>query len=188
MATRPSPARWTYDEFARLPEDGSRYEVIAGELYVTPAPGTRHQRIVMNLAFMLERHVREHGLGWVFPGPVDILFAEGDYLEPDIVFVRRERRGVVSERGIEAAPDLVVEVLSSSTAKRDRTLKRDRYFHFGVPEYWIADPERGEIVVHKVGADLDAPERHRELLRWRPWPSAPESVFEVPELLRGVGE
>src|SRR5438067_7715755 len=148
MASHPSPPRWTYAEFARLPSDSNRYEVIGGELYVTPAPGMSHQRIVTDLTFALEAHVRAHELGWVFVGPVDILFGEGDYLEPDLVYVRPERRGIVTERGLEAAPDLVVEVLSPSTSKRDRTLKRDRYRHFGVPEYWIVDRDAGEIVVH----------------------------------------
>jgi len=110
------------------------------------------------------------------------------YLAPDLVFVRRERRGIVSERGIEAAPDLVVEVLSPSTAKRDRALKRDRYFHFGVPEYWILDAEAGEVVVHRIGGNLERPEVHRDVLRWRPWPGAPELHLGVPEILRGLDD
>lgn len=186
MSSHPSPRRWTYAEFARLPEDGNRYEVIAGELYVTPAPGSSHQRIVTRLTFVLEAHVRRHELGWVFVGPMDALFSEGDYLEPDLVFVRRERRGVVSERGLEAAPDLVVEVLSPSTAERDRTLKRDRYLHFGVPEYWVVDPDVREITVHRSRSDPARPEVHRDVFPWRPWPGAPALDVSVPEVTEGM--
>jgi Uma2 family endonuclease len=189
MASHPSPIRWTYEEFARLPRSyRNRYEVIAGELYVTPAPGGLHQRIVTELTVALEIHNREHGLGRVIVGPIDVLFGEGDYLEPDLVFVRRERLGILRERGIEGAPDLVVEVASPSTAKRDRTLKRDRYIHFGVPEYWIVDAGAGEVLVHRLGADPDRPEVCRDVLRWRPWPSAPALQLSVPELLRGLEE
>jgi Uma2 family endonuclease len=188
MASHPSPIRWTYEEFARLPRDRNRYEVIAGELYVTPAPGGLHQRIVTELTVALEIHNRAHGLGRVLVGPIDVLFAEGDYLEPDLVFVRRERLGIVRERGIEAAPDLVVEVLSPSTANRDRTLKRDRYIHFGVPQYWIVDAEAGEVVIHRLGTDVERPEVCRGVLRWRPWAGAPELVIDVPELVRPLEE
>jgi Uma2 family endonuclease len=188
VARHPAPQRWTYDAFARLPQDGNRYEVIAGELYVTPAPKPRHQRIVRNVLVALDRHVTEHRLGWVFPGPIDVLFAEGDYLEPDLVFVRRGRRTVVSERGIEAAPDLVVEVLSASTARRDRELKRDRCLHFGVPEYWIVDADGGEVVIHRSGESPDRPEISRDELAWLPWPGAPALRLAVSELLRGLDD
>src|SRR5262245_57904670 len=117
MSQHPTPTRWTYDEFAKLPEgDGNRYEIIAGQLYVTPAPAMRHQRVVTDLVFVLQSYVRQHRLGRVYVGPVDVLFAEGDYLEPDLIFISSERREIESARGVEAAPDLVVEVLSPSTA------------------------------------------------------------------------
>src|SRR5688500_11271223 len=124
MATLPTPGRWTYEEFARLPDDGNRYEVIAGELYVSPSPRPSHQLILTPLIMRLHPFVEQFGLGRVYIGPIDVLFAEGDYLEPDLVFVRRDRLGIVSDRGLEGPPDLVVEILSPSTAKRDRTIKR----------------------------------------------------------------
>jgi len=146
-------ARWTYSEFARLPsEGGERHEVIAGELFVTPAPTLRHQAIVTTLTRLLDGFVEDHGLGHVFTGPVDVLFAEGDYLEPDLVFVRRGREAVMGDRGIEGPPDLVVEVLSPSTEGRDRGLKLERYGHYGVREYWIVDPERRTVEVWRLGA------------------------------------
>jgi Uma2 family endonuclease len=184
MASQPTARRWTYEEFSRLPENGNRHEVIAGRLYVTPAPKPRHQRIVTALVVALESQVRQHGLGWVLVGPIDVLFDEGDYLEPDLVFVRRGRQDVVSERGIEAPPDLVVEVLSPSTAIRDRTLKRDRYRHFGVPEYWVVDPDALEVVVHRAEEDPHREERHRERFLWHAWPGAPAVEVDVPALFR----
>ncbi|HEX7118320.1 MAG TPA: Uma2 family endonuclease [Longimicrobiales bacterium] len=92
MPARSDRRRWSYAEFARLPsDDGNRYEIIAGELYVTPAPRPLHQNVIRQLLDRLGRFVDTHRLGWVLPGLIDILFAEGDYLEPDLVFVRSER-------------------------------------------------------------------------------------------------
>jgi Uma2 family endonuclease len=146
MEAKGTRRRWTYSEFARLPSEGStRYEVIAGELVVTPGPSGQHQRVVGRLFAALFGFVEAHELGEVFPGPFDVLFAEGDYLEPDIVFVGKDRSHLVSDRGVEGPPDLVVEVLSPSTATRDRGIKLDRYRHFGVPEYWVVDPEERTV-------------------------------------------
>lgn len=145
--------RWTYAEFARLPgESRARHEIIADELFVTPAPGVRHQRVVGNITTLLTAFVRAHALGTVLPGPVDVLFAEGDYLEPDLVFVARGREALLSDRGIEGPPDLVVEILSPSTEARDRGLKLERYRYFGVREYWIVDPDARTMEVWKLGA------------------------------------
>ena len=180
MAKHTTPTRWTYEEFARLPEgDGNRYEVIAGELYVSPAPGLRHQRIVTKLTVALETHSTRFDLGDVLVGPIDVLFAEGDYLEPDIIFVGRERRSIESERGIEAAPDLVVEVLSPSTARRDRTLKRDRYALYGVREYWIVDHEDGEVLVYRSPSASAEPEIFRDRLVWQPYEDAPPLELDL---------
>ncbi len=152
-AHRTTATRWTYAEFARLPsEGGTRHEIIAGELFVTPAPTPRHQRMVGKLTTLLTSFVDDHALGVVLPGPIDVLFAEGDYLEPDLVFVASHRQAVLTDRGVEGPPDLVVEVLSPSTRARDRGLKLERYRHFGVAEYWIVDPDGRTVDVWKQGA------------------------------------
>jgi Uma2 family endonuclease len=178
MAKNPTPTRWTYAEFAKLPEgDGNRYEVIAGELYVSPSPGIRHQRVLTKLLRSLGDYVDSQELGDLLVGPIDVLFAEGDYLAPDLVFVRRERMSIESKRGIEAAPDLVVEILSPSTARRDRNLKRDRYQHFGVPEYWIVDPDKREIIVH--GKDRSIPEVCSRTLTWQPSADKPGLDLDI---------
>jgi Uma2 family endonuclease len=158
MEAKSKRTRWTYAEFARLPTSGStRYEVIAGELVMTPSPGSRHQAIVGRLMAWLFTFAESRDLGRVFPGPLDVLFAEGDYLEPDILFVRRDRLHLVSERGVEGPPDLVVEVLSRSTTGRDRGIKLERYRHFGVPEYWVVDPEQNSVEVWKLADDVHRP-------------------------------
>jgi Uma2 family endonuclease len=179
-ATHPRPARWTYEEFARLPEDGNRYEIIAGELYVTPAPRPRHQLVLVPLIVQLNAFVAKHGLGRIYPGPIDVLFAEGDYLEPDLVFVRQDRFGIVSDRGLEGAPNLVVEILSPSTARRDRTLKRDRYAFFGVSEYWVIDPEGRTVEVFRAGTNQSA--MHTATLEWQPVTGGPELTLRVSDL------
>jgi Uma2 family endonuclease len=180
MATLPTPSRWTYEQFAQLPDDGNRYEVIAGELYVTPAPRPRHQEVVVRLIVRLAQFVEQHRLGKIYPGPIDVLFAEGDYLEPDLIFVRRDRLSLVSERGIEGPPDLVVEILSHSTAKRDRTIKRDRYAFFGVPEYWVLDSEARRLEVYHPGS------RPAEIVEaaytWQPVAGGPALLLQVKEL------
>jgi Uma2 family endonuclease len=184
MSKHAPPTRWTYAEFARLPDDGNRYEVIAGELYVSPAPRPLHQLVVTRITVALSAHVEANRMGTVFVGPIDVLFAEGDYLEPDVVFVRRERGGIESDRGLEAAPDLVVEVASPSTGGRDRILKRERYLHFGVPEYWVVDPEAREVLVYHSTGDPTKPDVLAETLTWRPFPSAPPLEIDIPALFR----
>ena len=181
--------RWSYAEFARLPsDDGNRYEVIAGELHVTPSPRPLHQIVVTELAVRLRAFSSRHGLGQVLVGPIDVLFAEGDYLAPDLVFVRRERVGIISDRGLEAAPDLVVEVLSDSTAARDRGIKRERYAHYGVSGYWVVDPDRQRIEVCRPQDGPEHPEVVDDTLVWRPVPGGPELEISVPDALRGFEE
>ncbi|HEX6940296.1 MAG TPA: Uma2 family endonuclease [Longimicrobiales bacterium] len=186
MPARSDRRRWSYAEFARLPsDDGNRYEIIAGALYVTPAPRPLHQHVIRQLLDRLGRFVDSHRLGWVLPGPIDILFAEGDYLEPDLVFVRRERRGIITDRGLEEAPDLVVEVLSASTAARDRGIKRERYALYGVPEYWVADPDEQRIEVHRPQEDPATVRIHTDVLTWAPAADGPTLEISVPAVLAG---
>lgn len=178
--------RWTYAEFARLPSEGStRHEVIAGELVVTPAPPLRHQRVVRDLIMLLHPFVREHGLGELYPGPVDVLFGEGDYLEPDIVFVRTDHRQYLTDRGVEGPPDLIIEILSPSTADRDRGLKLERYRTFAVPEYWVVDPDARSIEVWRLAAGAREPEFFgpTDPLRWQPGPGEAVLDFVVGEVL-----
>lgn len=171
MAAHRTRQRWTYAEFARLPREGARrHEIIDAELVVTPAPALRHQRVVTRLVSILHAFVESHDLGEVFAGPVDVLFAEGDYLEPDVVFVRAGRSEVLTDRGVEGAPDLVVEVTSPSTAARDRGVKLERYRRYGVAEYWVVDADRDTIDVWYLVRDAHKPVTFGppDTLRWVP--------------------
>ena len=186
MEANRSRHRWTYAEFARLPSEGStRYEVIDGELAVTPAPTGAHQIVVTNLVVALETFARRHGLGRVLPSPVDVLFGEGDYIEPDVVFVRVEHTHLIGERGIECPPDLVIEILSPATAHRDRGIKLERYRHFGVPEYWIVDMDARAIEVWRLaqGATTADVVKDGETLTWTPAAGRPTLEVPVSEIL-----
>lgn len=184
MSTQPAVRRWTYEEFARLPNDGSRYEVIGGELFVTPLPHPLHQKVVIRLGAVLETFCVQNDLGEVF-APLDVIFGEGDYLEPDLLFVAKERMDIVTDRGAEAAPDLVVEILSPKTALRDRGIKRERYAHFGVTEYWVVDTIRRRIERYRLQEDPHGPtDVCPATLDWQPVPGGPVLTLNVVELLR----
>jgi Uma2 family endonuclease len=185
MATRAQQTVWSYSEFARLPDDGNRYEVIAGELHVTPAPRPRHELASQRLNKLLLNFVDDHDLGWVLTAPVDVLFAEGDYMEPDIVVVLRGGEKIITDRGIEGPPDLIVEVVSGATAARDRGIKRERYAHFGVPLYWIMDGERRQMEVYPLQEDPQNPIIVRDTFTWTPVPDGLTLTISVPELFRG---
>jgi Uma2 family endonuclease len=147
MTTR---VRLTYEDYAALPDDGRRYELHEGELSVTPAPGTSHQDILGNLFVILRGHVNTNRLGKVFVAPVDCIFENITIVQPDIVFVETARRSVISERGIEGAPTLVVEVISPSTSAIDRRRKLQLYARYAVPYYWIVDPPARTIEAYEL--------------------------------------
>jgi Uma2 family endonuclease len=140
------PLRYTYEDYARLPDD-RRYEVIDGELYLTPAPTPYHQIVKGRIERLLQDHVEEAKLGMVLDAPCDVVLSQFDVLQPDIFFISTGRLAVIGEKYISDAPDLVVEVLSPGTRKRDRFIKSKRYARFGVREMWIADPRKRTIEV-----------------------------------------
>jgi Uma2 family endonuclease len=133
--------RLTYEDYAALPNDGRRYQLLEGEIDVTPAPSTTHQRVSRNLELVLSEHVRRLKLGALYDAPVDMILDEETVTQPDILFVSRERLSIVHERGIEGPADLVVEILSPKTRRVDRTTKMRIYAHAGVRHYWLVDPE-----------------------------------------------
>ena len=135
----------TYKEYEALPADGRRYELHEGELSVTPAPSPRHQRSVGALHLMLAQHVNSRGLGEVFLSPIDCILSDINIVQPDLVYLDTGRGSLVSNRGIEGPPTLVVEILSPSTAEIDRSTKRQLYAKYGVPHYWIVDPEARSV-------------------------------------------
>ena len=142
--------KFTYEDLQHIPPDRNRYEIVDGELFVTPSPITLHQRIVTNLSGELRQHVRKHRLGEVFVAPLDIVFSFTTVLEPDLIFVSKSRRRVVGEKNISGPPDLVVEVLSESTAKLDREIKPKQYALYGVSEFWRVDPFEETVEVFRL--------------------------------------
>ena len=135
----------TYRDYEALPDDGRRYELHDGQLFVTAAPGVPHQRVVGRLFVLLRQHVEDHHLGEVLVSPVDCILSETTVVQPDIVYVESSRGSLVSTRGIEGPPTLAVEVVSHSTAQVDRGAKLQLYARLGIPHYWIVDPEQRGI-------------------------------------------
>jgi Uma2 family endonuclease len=146
-----SGVRFTVDDIWETPDDGNRYEVIDGEPYVTPPPIWEHQLIVSNLLFLIRQHIQPHGLGKVVPAPVGVVLDDESGVQPDLVYVSRERLGIIAERGVEGAPDLVAEVPSPSTRARDRGIKMKRYATAAIPHYWIVDPRARTLESYKLG-------------------------------------
>ncbi|MXZ21023.1 MAG: Uma2 family endonuclease [Caldilineaceae bacterium SB0665_bin_25] len=146
----PTQGVWTYDDYALLPDDGKRYEVIRGELYMSAAPRPLHQRVITRLSFFLEGFLENSALGTVFVAPIDVILPQklGDPVQPDIFVIRRESLHIIEELNIQGAPDLVVEVLSPSNPAHDRNLKYGLYAESGVQEYWIIDPHNRTVETH----------------------------------------
>lgn len=150
MAIQPEHVVLTYSDYLQLPSDRNRYELLQGELQVNPAPGTGHQTVVTNLAAILRDHVRPRHLGMVLVAPCDVLLTDITVVQPDVLFVSRERQAIVLSEHVRGAPDLVVEVLSPSTARADRHVKRQLYARYGVPHYWLLEPIQREAVAHSL--------------------------------------
>ncbi len=138
--------RFNYHDYLQLPDD-KRYEIIDGELLVVPAPYLRHQRILRELATALCAHVKERDSGQVFFAPCDVVLSAENVVQPDLLFVTKERQGILTEANIQGPPDLAIEILSEATRQRDLHLKRKLYAKYGVREYWIVDPDAATVEV-----------------------------------------
>ena len=150
-----SPAvKLTYDDFVRFPDDGKRHELIDGEHYVTPSPNTKHQRIGGSLYLLIGMWLESHPIGQVFFAPFDVLLSRFDVVEPDLLYFSNGTAArVLTEDNVKGAPDLVVEVTSKSTRKRDETIKRQLYERTGVAEYWLVDSKSDVIRIYRRTGD-----------------------------------
>ena len=147
----PLQGEWTYEDYQRLPTDGWQYEVIHGRLIMVPAPRPTHQQIVIRLGTAIFNFLRQNPLGEVFPAPIDVLAPnKAEPVQPDLVFVAAERMDIVTQRAIEGAPDLTVEVLSPFNWLDDRRTKFALYAEMGVREYWIVDPDERTVEVFSL--------------------------------------
>lgn len=141
--------RLTYEDLQDLPDDGQRHELIDGEHYVTPSPNTRHQVIVGNLHYHIRAFLESRPLGRIYLAPFDVVLTPSDVVEPDLLYVAAPRGEIVTKKNVEGAPDLVVEVLSEGTRRRDELIKRKLYEARGVQEYWVVDPELEVVKVYR---------------------------------------
>jgi Uma2 family endonuclease len=141
--------RLTYDDFLKLPDDGKRYEIIDGELYVNASPVPRHQRIVGRIYFALQAWFNAHGGGEAFVAPLDIRFDDYNVVEPDVIAIKADRLSIIGPKNLQGPPHLVVEVLSDGSRRADEIDKRKLYDRFGVDEYWIADPELELVKIYR---------------------------------------
>jgi Uma2 family endonuclease len=151
MKPTASGVKLTYDDFVLFPDDGKRHEIIDGEHYVTPSPNTRHQQISGRLHLMIGSWLEEHPLGQVFYAPYDVVISRFDIVEPDLLYFSNTRaREVLTVLHATGAPDLVVEIGSPGTRKRDETIKRRLYERSGVKEYWVVDPDLDVVRVYRL--------------------------------------
>jgi len=141
--------KYTYQDYLNLPDDGKRYELINGELVMTPAPNTIHQNIIVKMIYEIERFLQQQKIGKLFCAPTDVKFNDTNILQPDIVFISKERSGVITENIINGAPDLIIEILSPGTAYYDLIEKKEIYEQYGVKEYWIVDPKKNRVDIYQ---------------------------------------
>jgi Uma2 family endonuclease len=140
----------TYQDFIALPDDGGRHEIIDGEHYVQSSPFTRHQLLSIRLVIGLYGYVSARALGHVFHARFDVVLSEHDIVEPDLIYVSAARGHIVTEKNIQGAPDLLVEILGESGHEYDTRLKYQTYERNGVGEYWIVDPDENTVAVYRL--------------------------------------
>ena len=146
----PRGVKLTYDDFVLFPDDGLRHELIDGEHYVTPSPNAKHQQIVVKLTGRLFNWVEQHRAGRLFVAPFDVVFSQFDVVEPDLLYMSNARAAeILKKANVQGVPELVIEVGSPSTRRRDETTKRALYERVGVSEYWVVDPELDVVRVYR---------------------------------------
>ncbi len=149
MSTPNPDVKFTYEDYLLFPEDGKRHELIDGDHYVTPAPRTKHQRVSGNLYRLLSTYVHQKRCGAMFAAPTDVVFSDLDVVQPDLLFISAGRASLITEKNIQGPPDLMLEILSEATRRTDEIIKRKLYDRYGVPEYWIVDPEIEIVKVYR---------------------------------------
>ncbi|MBM2811293.1 MAG: hypothetical protein HW416_2052 [Chloroflexi bacterium] len=150
MAARPA-IRFKAEDIWDTPEDGNRYEVVDGNLYMTPPPIPEHQSGSGMLHVFVGHYVHAHSLGRVFSAPIGLVLDDENGLQPDLIYVSNAHLSIIGPKAIEGPPDLVVEVLSPSTRSRDYGIKMRRYAAGGVPNYWILDPLARTVEDYRLG-------------------------------------
>ena len=158
----------TYADYAAIPEDRYRHEIIGGSHFVNPAPNTYHQTVSRRIQFQLHRQIESRHLGVVFNAPVDLQLSNYDVVQPDLLVVLQDRMHIVTESRIVEAPDLVIEILSPSTEHNDLVRKKQLYAKSGVREYWVVDPfeHRVDLFVLNSQNQFELREHGQEVALW----------------------
>ncbi|MSU21170.1 MAG: Uma2 family endonuclease [Pedosphaera sp.] len=147
----------TVEDYRRLPETGPRYQLIEGDIFMAPAPNRYHQDISGNIQFTLQSYLEKYPIGKLYNAPFDVYLDEINAHQPDLVFISKQNYSVLTDAGLEGAPDLVVEILSPKTADLDRKVKRRVYARSGVKEFWLVDPETTLVHVYYLQQDAEHP-------------------------------
>jgi Uma2 family endonuclease len=140
--------KYTYEDYLKISDDKGRYELVNGELLMTPSPIPNHQRISGKLEFVVRKFVTENNLGEVFYAPCDVYLDDENVVQPDILFISKDRLNIIGDKNIQSAPNLVIEIISENSVYRDMVQKKRLYARFGVKEYWIVIPEEKEVEVY----------------------------------------
>lgn len=146
LSTKSTPDKYTYKDYLLI-DDDKRYEVLRGGLIMVPAPFTIHQRLLIRLSVIFSNFIKEKKLGEVLVAPTDVVLSEDTVIQPDILFISKERLDIIKEAAIMGSPDLIVEIVSPSSASYDTVEKRDIYEEYGVKEYWLVFPQEKVIEV-----------------------------------------
>ncbi len=149
--------RMTAEEYYQLPEGPPYFQLIDGELFMSPSPHFFHQEIILNIASLIREYLRKHPIGKVVVAPSDVEFDKDNIFQPDVFFISKERLGIVDNHGAKGAPDLVIEVISGSTGRLDLGPKKTIYAQKGVLEYWVVLPETREVEVYRLPESADRP-------------------------------
>jgi len=139
---------YTYRDYLRLPDDGNRYEILGGELIMTPAPIIIHQRVTRRLSLLLNEFVEQKELGEIFFSPIDVVLSDTEIVQPDILFVAKTNLKIIKRKRIKGAPDLIIEIISPTTGYYDLVVKKRIYEKHGVKEYWVVDPHLKWIEIY----------------------------------------
>jgi Uma2 family endonuclease len=175
---------WTVEMLETLPEDGKRYEIIDGELIVSPSPRPLHQEVLWKLVVLVDAYIREHTWWYALMAPLDVVFDSKNVLQPDLFIGRRTTLGGPIESIEPSSLVLAIEILSPSSARYDRNAKRKLYQRFELPEYWIVDPDAR--LVERWGPDDTRPEILTDSVKWQPPGDARPLSIELTKLFAPV--
>ncbi len=159
VATAQPAVKLTYEDYCAAPAD-SRYELLDGELIMVAAPNLKHQRVQVKLTTRLELFIEDRALGTLFTAPCDVLLSNNNVVQPDLLFVSRQREHLLRDgQKVQGPPDLVVEIVSPSSEMQDQGTKRALYGKHGVNEYWLVDPVAETIQIHRLQGEILIPTR-----------------------------